>query len=303
MKKDYPIKSDYVSTRLDRWLKKVVCNIPQSLIEKTLRKGNIKVNDKKKKSSYKLQENDLVTIFNYNFLPDKNRKKTLKYNPTKEDLKKQKSFFIENNENFVVINKPAGISVQQGTKSIKNILDILSKTEAFKDSYPFPVHRIDKETTGILIVAKNRKYAQIFTMLFRKRMIHKTYLGIVRGELKKKSGIMENDLVYIEGNKKQISKAVTNFSVISSSSNYSLVMLNPKTGRKHQLRKQLLIYGNPILGDDKYRINPKIKNSKISLMLHAHKINFTIDNVKYKFLAELPEVFKKTLKEKYLKNF
>ena len=303
MKKDYLLKPDYAGARLDRWLRKNVCDIPQSLIEKTIRKGNVKVNNKKQKSSYKIKEKDIITIFNYNFLPDKNKKKTLKYIPTKDDLNKQKDFFIEDNKNFVVINKPAGISVQQGTKSIKNILDILSKTQPFIDNYPFPVHRIDKETTGILIVAKNRKYAQIFTMLFRKRMIHKTYLGIVLGELEKKNGIMEDDLVDYEGVKKVINKAITFFSVLSSNNNYSLLKLNPKTGRKHQLRKQLLIHGNPILGDNKYRFNTKAKHSKTSLMLHAYKINFTIENIKYKFLAQVPELFEKTLKEKYLKNF
>jgi 23S rRNA pseudouridine955/2504/2580 synthase len=303
MKKVYTIKSDYAGTRLDRWLRKVIFDIPQSLIEKSIRKGNVKVNSKKQKSSYKIQENDVVTIFNSNFSPDKNKKKTLKYIPTKKDLNKHEGFFIEDNKNFVVINKPAGIAVQQGTKSRKNILDILSKTKAFEDAYPYPVHRIDKETTGILIVAKNRKFAQIFTLLFRKRLINKTYLGVVLGELDIKNGTLEDDLIDYEGIKKVKSKALTNFSVLSSNNNYSLIKLNPKTGRKHQLRKQLLIRGHPILGDNKYRIESKSKSTKISLMLHAYKINFSIENTKYKFMAELPESFKQVLKEKYLKNY
>ena len=91
--------------------------------------------------------------------------------------------FVEDNENFAVINKPAGIAVQSGTKSKRNILDILRSTKEFENVSPYTVHRIDKETTGILIVAKNRKYAQLFTSLFRIRKIHKTYLGIVLGQL------------------------------------------------------------------------------------------------------------------------
>jgi len=134
-------------------------------------------------------------------------------------------------------------------------------------------------------------------------MIHKTYLGIVRGEPNKNSGTLEHDLITYNGADKVIHKAITDFSVLSSNNNYSLLKLNPKTGRKHQLRKQLLIYGHPILGDSKYRVNTKIKYSKTSLMLHAYKINFTIENIRYKFLAEPPEIFKKTLKEKYLKSF
>ena len=105
--------------------------MPQSLIEKNLRKGNIKVNNKRKKSSYKLQKHDQVNIFNLTIEPNKNKEKLHKYNPTKKDLSFSSSFFIENNENFVVINNPAGIAVQSGTKSRKNILDILKKTKEF----------------------------------------------------------------------------------------------------------------------------------------------------------------------------
>ena len=202
----------------------------------------------------------------------------------------------------MVINKPAGISVQSGTKSRKNILDILRYTEEFKNASPFTVHRIDKETTGILIVAKNREYAQLFTSLFRIRKIHKSYLCIVIGVLDENKGTFVDELYHFEGNKKIKTKAITHFKVLDSKKNYSLLKLNPETGRKHQLRKQLLIRGCPILGDDKYRIS-STHNRKNILMLHANKINFSISGIKYSFSAELPLAFKKTLNEKHLKNF
>ena len=113
------------------------------------------------------------------------------------------NIFIENNENFVVVNKPAGIAVQSGTKSRKNIIDILRKTKEFSNSLPYTVHRIDKETTGVLIFAKNRKFAQLFTSLFRIRKIHKTYLCIAVGEFKKNKGTFEDNLIYFERNKKR----------------------------------------------------------------------------------------------------
>ena len=211
--------------------------------------------------------------------------------------------FIENNENFVVINKPAGIAVQSGTKSIRNIMDILRTTKEFNNLSPFTVHRIDKETTGVLIVAKNRKYAQLFTSLFRIRKIHKTYLGIVVGEMMKKKGTFIDQLYHYEGDKKIKSKAITHYKVINSNNNYSLLKLNPETGRKHQLRKQLLIHGHPILGDNKYRLSVNRPNKKEALMLHAYKINFSIADIKYNYLAEPPLIFKSMLKEKYLKSF
>ena len=302
MNKSFLISDDSINSRLDSWLRRNICEIPQSLIEKNLRKGKIKVNNKKKRSSYKLQKNDKIDLYNFNFSEGINKKRKFIYNPTKKELSFSSSLFIENNENFVVINKPAGISVQSGTKSRKNILDILRKTQEFKDTSPYTVHRIDKETSGILVVAKNRKYAQLLTSLFRLRRIHKTYLGIVLGQPKKNKGTLIDFLFHYEGKKKIKTKAITRFNVIDSNNNYSLLKLNPETGRKHQLRKQLLIHGNPVLGDSKYRISEK-KNKDNSLMLHAYKISFLINNIKYNYSADLPLVFKNVLREKYLKIF
>ena len=302
MKKIFLVKNDFVSSRLDKWFKKNVFDVPQSLIEKNIRKGNIKINYIKKKSSYKLNKGDQVIIYNINFESNKHKEISKKYLATKKDLYKSSNIFIENNENFVVINKPAGIAVQPGTKSRKNIIDILRSTKEFEGSSPYTVHRIDKETTGILVVAKNRKYAQLFTLLFRKRKIHKTYLGVVLGHLGKNKGTLKDELFYYENDKKIKSIGITHYFVIDSNNNYSLLKLNPETGKKHQLRKQLLIHGCPVLGDEKYR-KSIIKQKGNRLMLHAHKINFSIAGLRYNFSAELPESFKNTLKEKYLKIF
>ena len=260
MKKIFIIDDDYSGSRLDRWLKKKVCDVPQSLIEKNIRRGNIKVNRNKEKSSYRIQKGDLILLKNLKLEPHKSKKETFRYIPTKRDLFSSSSLFIENNENFVVLNKPPGIAVQGGTKSKRNILDILRGTKEFLNLTPYIVHRIDKETSGILIVAKNRKYAQLFTSLFRIRKIHKSYLGIVMGHFNKSKGTLIDDLFYYEGKKKIKTRAITHFTLIDSKNNYSLLKLNPETGRKHQLRKQLLIYGNPILGDEKYNISKKVYN-------------------------------------------
>ena len=90
---------------------------------------------------------------------------------------------------------------------------------------------------------------------------------------------------------------------MDSNKNYSLLRLNPETGRKHQIRKQLLIHGHPILGDNKYRISENYPSKKSALMLHAYKINFSISDVKYNFSVDVPLEFKKILKEKYLKIY
>ena len=256
---------------------------------------------RKKKSSYKLKKNDQIVLYNLNFSKNITKNKSSVYIASKSDLSSTSKLFIENNENFVVINKPSGIAVQRGTKSRRNIIDILRGSKEFYKTPPFVVHRIDKETTGVLIVAKNRKYAQLFTSLFRLRKIYKTYLGIVLGQIEKNQGTFTDFLYYYEGDRKISAKAITDFKVIDSNNRYSLIKLYPTTGRKHQLRKQLLIHGHPILGDSKYRISDNFSNNKNFLMLHAYKLNFLIDGIKYNFSADLPVSFKNTLKEKNLK--
>jgi len=135
-------------------------------------------------------------------------------------------------------------------------------------------------------------------------MIHKTYLCIVKGDVVKNKGTYVDELISFEGKKKVKNKAITHFNLIGSNGKYSLLKLNPETGRKHQLRKQMLIHGFPILGDEKYNNNIRFNNKKkLRLMLHAYKVNFSIDNVKYSFLADIPHDFDKIIKEKYLRNF
>ena len=118
MIKSYIVDSTYNDMRLDRWLRNKIGNIPQSLIEKFLRSGKIKVNKKRVKSSFKVKINDKIDVFNLNF-KEKIIQKKKTYNPTNEIIKSNEDLIIDDNENFIVLNKSAGISVQGGTKSKK----------------------------------------------------------------------------------------------------------------------------------------------------------------------------------------
>ena len=275
--------------------KKKIFNIPQSLIEKSLRQGKIKVNNLIVKNAYKLKYKDKIYLYNFN--PETTFLNKKKYVPTKKDIHSSESFIIENNENFVVINKPPGLPVQGGTKSNKNLVDNLSNSEVFKNSKPYIVHRIDKDTSGILIIAKTRKFAQLLTSLFRIRKIYKTYLAICYGSLEKNSGELINDLTRYEGKKKIIENAKTIYHVIDKNNFSSLISLNPITGRKHQIRKQLSMIGNPVLGDNKYNFETKGKK----LMLHAYSIKFMINDIKYNYKVKYPDYFQKVMKKKRLR--
>ena len=297
MRKSYIVEKDYNNSRFDRWFKTEIIDLPQSLIEKIIRQKKIKINKKKTKTSYRLQKGDIIEIFNIsNFKP--NQKKIIKYKPSKKEASSYDDYILENNENFVVINKPAGIAVQSGTKSFKNIIDILKDTKYFLNKKPFIVHRLDKETSGVMIIAKTREYAQLLTSLFRIRKIHKTYIALTHGTITKEKLVLKDDLILFEKGKKVIQKAISNLRVLKTTDNYSYVELNPITGRKHQLRKQLFNLGNPIVGDDKYFFKKKILNSRRkanNLMLHAYRIKFMINNIQYNFKAPYNKHFENFL--------
>ena len=296
MPKSYTVDEDYNDSRLDKWFKNKIINLPLSLLEKILRQNKVKVNKKKTKSSYRLQTGDLIEIYDISKLKPSNNKEKIKYLPKKKEISTYNDYVIEDNENFIVINKPTGIPVQSGTKSFKNIIDILKNSKYFENSKPFIVHRLDKETSGVLIIAKNRKYAQLFTSLFRIRKIHKTYLAIVYGKVDKSIKVLKDNLIYYENNKKIFQKAISNFKIIRMNEGYSYLELNPITGRKHQLRKQLLKIGCPIIGDDKYFLNNRKRIKAKNLMLHAYKIKFMINNVQYNFKAKYNNLFEDFLK-------
>ena len=299
MIKNYIVDTTCNDMRIDRWIRNKLGKIPQGLIEKFLRLGKIKINKKKVKSSFKIKKNDQIELYDFKFEERINQKKIL-FNPSNQIIKSNEELIIDNNENFIVLNKDAGISVQGGTKSKKNLIDIFKKSEIFNDTKPYSVHRLDKDTSGVFLLAKNRETAQLLTSLFRLRKVYKTYLAICHGELEKDSGEWKEDLIRYDNGKKIIEKAKTLFKVLDKNSNSSLVELKPITGRKHQLRKQLFNIGHSIYGDSKYKLLTKTKGINKQLMLHAYEIKFMIKDKKYTYKALLPDYFKKLLKVKRL---
>ena len=300
MKKTINVDKTFNDMRIDRLLRNQLGNLPQGLIEKNLRTGKIKLNKKKVKSSRKVKYGDKIDLFNFKY-EDKIIQKKL-YKPSNEIIKENEKLIIENNENFVVINKNSKISVQGGTKSKKNLIDIFSNSEIFKNSKPFSVHRLDKDTSGVFMMAKNRETAQLLTSLFRLRKVHKTYIAICHGEIQKNKGVLNQELIRYEKKKKIIERAETIYKVVDKNNNSSLVQMKPITGRKHQLRKHLFMIGHSILGDDKYISQNYIKSVNKNLMLHSYEIKFIINEKKYTFRASLPDYFKKMLKIRRL-NF
>ena len=300
MKKSFIVDSTFNDMRIDRWIRNNLGNYPQGLIEKSLRSGKIKLNNKKTKSSQKVKTGDAVVLFNFEYTETIVQKK-IKFVPSEEIIKENEDLIIDNNDDFIVLNKSSGISVQGGTKSKKNLIDIFARSDIFKNTKPFSVHRLDKDTSGVFIMAKHREAAQLLTSLFRLRKVHKTYLAICHGELQRDFGEWNDDLTRYDNDKEVVEKARTIYKVLDKNSICSLVEMKPITGRKHQLRKQLYAAGSPIYGDQKYKFSNTNKAINKNLMLHSYQIKFMIKDTKYTYTALLPDYFKKLLKTKRLK--
>ena len=294
----FKIEEDFENTRLDKWFKKKVKPLPQSLIERTLRKGKILVNGKKVKSSYKIQINDEIKIYADIDNDDKIIKKKFSYLPSKKDYELIKNNILFENEHYFVLNKPYNLAVQSGTKTGKNIFDILKNYSETEYPAPHLVHRLDAETTGILIISKTHKSAKFFSEAFKNQTINKSYLALVDGVLENKNGTLKNELNYIENNKEKVHLSITNYRVISETRDLSLLLLNPETGRKHQLRRQLSFIKHPILGEKKYTNKSLNKSKELHLMLHAYKVEFLINSKNTVHQAEPSLYFQSFCKEK-----
>ena len=272
------------NTRLDRYLVNSL-NIPQGLIQKDLRKGLIRVNEKKISGSYRIQEEDIIQ-FAKEYSENKPKEKI---SPNKKDLGLLKKSIIYSCDDFFIINKWNKIAVQGGSGLKTNLDDILYHGHLFKNR-PLLVHRLDKDTSGILIFALNRKSAKYFSDLFSERKIEKIYEAIVIGEPKDNEGIFENHVeedgkTYLAETKYKIIKRLPN--------DLTHIELRPTTGRKHQLRIHCKLNGLPILGDNKHYLPiSKVYKNENNLLLHAKKIIFNDQNgVLVKVEAKLPKYF------------
>tara|TARA_X000000950_G_scaffold259673_1_gene328273 strand:- start:183 stop:1148 length:966 start_codon:yes stop_codon:yes gene_type:complete len=306
------IKQEDIGIRLDKILLKQFNSLSFIKIQKLIRVGFFKVNNKKAKANYKVNVTDKIQYNNQSINEnkfDKDVSRTLiKYKKQIANIKKS---IIFEDDFLLVINKPSGIPVQGGNNVNFNI-DLILPVLCKNNNSIRLVHRIDKNTSGILLLAKSKQVAQDITMLFKENKIKKKYLTIVVGKLKKSTGkitlpltkkkIAGMEKMVVDYNSKE--KAETKYNVIDYKKGLSLLEVYPKTGRKHQIRVHLQSINHPILGDNKYN-KTNDDNKKISserMHLHAKEIQFVLKNNKYFFKAPLPNFFKQTIKKNNIEN-
>ena len=285
MIKNFKVQEKDEETRIDRWLKRNFSSLNQSFIERNLRKGLIKINHSKVKANYKVIKNDIVNIFNYSKDNYRHIIKKLIHNKIPKDLKKKfdKSIIFEN-EDFIVINKWSDISTQGGSEKNISIDDII---KTISRSYNL-VHRLDKETSGLLLIAKNLKITKIFGKLFKEQKIKKIYVAICQGIPKNLNSVVKLRIID-KRNSSNTSQSVTKYKVLKNKKKLSVILFRPLTGKTHQLRIVSKYLNCPIIGDKKY--NKQRKYNLEKLKLNAFFLQFVINNKEYEFKSKLPNHF------------
>ena len=289
-----------VGKRIDSLIPNIESEISRSMVQKLIAENNIKVNNEKTKSSYKLKLNDEIEIN----IPE-----------AKEiDLKAQDIplDIIYEDKDIIVINKPKGMVVHPANGNPDGTL-VNAVMSICKDSLsgiggeirPGIVHRLDKDTTGAIIVAKNDKAHIKLSEQLKNHEVKKTYLALVRGIIKENEATINMPIARSKKDRKKMDvdkngkEAITHFKVLGRYKNkYTLLKINLETGRTHQLRVHLSYIGYPIIGDEVYS-NGKNEWDVKGQCLHAWKLEFMhpITGKKISLEAEIPEYLKKIIKE------
>ncbi len=285
--------------RLDNFLLNYLKGVPKSKIYSIIRKGEIRVNSKRKKPSYKLVNGDELRV-----PPIKTSLRENQFVPT-NIISLLKDAIVEENDDYIAINKPEGIASHGGSGiSIGVIETIRNFGKAYRDAKL--VHRLDKDTSGCQIIAKNNKFLRRCNKLISERKIKKTYQAIVHGNWVYKDGLYE---INIEKNKLignermvKISEggkiAKTFFQAIESSNYFSLIQCELVTGRTHQLRVHLSELGFPIVGDKKYGLKESRFSKGLSYKkrMYLHANSFISNDLNIHLSVKSPKEFKKILK-------
>ncbi|AKO36420.1 23S rRNA pseudouridylate synthase [[Haemophilus] ducreyi] len=277
----FTISDDEAGQRLDNFLLAKLKGVPKSLIYRIVRKGEVRVNKGRVKPDYKLQHNDIVRIPPVRVTPKNEAPISTKLNKVAE----LEQHILYEDDVMLVLNKPSGIGVHGGSGLSFGVIEAL---RALRPQARFLelVHRIDRDTSGILLVAKKRSALRALHEQLREKVVQKDYLALVRGQWQAhinviKAPLLKNELQSGERIVKvseQGKPSETRFSIEERYPNATLIKASPITGRTHQIRVHTQYAGHPIACDDRYgdqAFDAKLKQAGLNrLFLHAHSIRF-----------------------------
>lgn len=269
--------------RLDRWFKRHYAGFPHALLEKQLRKGQIRVDGQKAKTSDRVATGQTITCPEVTLDAKVKPKREL----SAADAADIQKMVLYKDANIIVINKPPGLAVQGGTKIGKNIDDMLDALQFDAKERPKLIHRIDRDTSGALVLARNAKVAALLGKGFAGKQIEKTYWALVNGSPLPTEGLIDLPLNKLEGqggreqvqvDEKEGKPSKTEYHVLDTlARKFALVELKPLTGRMHQLRVHMAAIDCPIVGDHKYGGgNDDAESLGVENILHLHARRITI---------------------------
>lgn len=292
------LKSINENERIDVYISSQIEDLSRNSVQKLITDGNITVNDKKIKSNYKVKLNDSIRIV----MPE----------PEMLDVEPENILLdiIYEDDDLAVINKPQGMVVHPAPGHYSGTLvnglmyhlkDLSSINGIMR---PGIVHRLDMNTSGLMLVAKNDKSHNFLAKCLKEHSINRIYYALVEGNIKDDNGVINAPLGRSDKDRKKRTvtyknskNAITNYWVINRYGKYTLIKLKLETGRTHQIRVHMKYIGHPVVGDDVYGS----KTNKFSLkgqLLHSKSVGFVHPTTKeyMEFESELPEHFQKVLK-------
>ena len=295
----YIVNENEENIRLDKLLADKNNKISRGTYQRLIENGNVFVNDKIEKSSYKVQKGDYITVEN-----EEVKEVALEPQDIPLDV-------IYEDDDIIAINKPKGMCVHPGNGNKDNTLAnaIMAKCKGSLSGIggkirPGIVHRLDKETSGIIIVAKN-DYSHIkLSEMLKQRNVKKTYMALVRGVIPENEATIDMPIGRSTKDRTKMAvtksgkNAITHFKVLERFSNFTLLEVKIETGRTHQIRVHLAEIGYPIIGDEVYSNGKNVFNVK-GQMLHAKRLEFNHPVTgKHMILeAKLPEYFEEIIKK------
>ena len=300
------ISSEDDGIRLDRWFKRHMPLVPFATVSKWLRTGQVRVEGKRAEISDRVTAGQTLRLPPLAVIEAAQQAPEIKHSKPMK-VTNLRPFVVHEDARLVIINKPAGLATQGGTGMTTSVDDSLESLPAQAISPLKLVHRLDKDTSGLLILAKGPRWATAFMRLFETHGVKKTYLALVVGVPKAKEGDIKQPLIKksLKGTEKvrvdleEGQRAQTHYQVLGSAGGLSLLALTPKTGRMHQLRVHCSHMGWPIVGDGKYggkMAFPKEGNWRLHLHAWQLIVPSMSDIEKITVTAPLPDFFQETLK-------
>lgn len=270
------VAADDDGQRLDRWLKKQ--GIPFNIVQKIVRKGQVRVDGKRVKPDMKLLTGQVVRIPPFESQENRSEKKDQKLQ--EQDIAFIRSLIVYDKHDIIAINKPAGLATQGGPGITQHVDRLLPALKNKEGAIPKLVHRLDKDTSGVLLLARTRDMAQKLGAALKARDVRKYYWALVSPVPEYEAGEIRAPLWIREGNHKhkvvvdeeQGKKALTYFQMIDKvGSDAAFVCFWPRTGRMHQIRVHAAYMGCPIIGDDKYSDDSaSVETMELPAFLHLH---------------------------------